>query len=121
MAETYPIGLPTTYLQQDFSEGIPDIVLKSTTDSGGIYKTRLKATGGYAPVTLSLSMNSSQKATFDNWYINTLKFGTLPALLPLYSNPAETMQCYIVSRAWQPLSGKEWILKLVTNVLILQD
>lgn len=120
MAVSYPVGLPTTYLQQDFSEGVPDIVLRSNSDSG-VFKTRLKATGGYAPITLALRMNATQKATFDDWFINDLKFGSLPALLPLYTNPSETMECFITSRAWQLLSGTEWILKLTTTVLVTQD
>ena len=46
MAITWKAGLPTTYLQDDYNEGYPDLILQSPTDSGGVFKRRLKATAG---------------------------------------------------------------------------
>lgn len=123
MAETWLPTLPTVYLQDDYNEGFPDVVLQSPTDSGGVFKTRLKATAGYFPLTVSMIYTSAQKAIFDDFLVNTLKFGTLPVDFPTvtYNTTGNTVPAFIMSRTWKVTSGSSWILTLNLMALLMQD
>lgn len=114
MAISWKAGLPTTYLQDGYDEGFPDIILRSAMDSGGVFKTRLKSTAGYFPLKVSMRYDSTQKASFDLFLKDDLKFGTLPVEFPsvTYNTTGNTVEAFIVGRKWQVVSGNIWILQL---------
>ena len=122
MAITWKAGLPTTYLQDDYNEGYPDLILQSPTDSGGVFKRRLKATAGYMPLVVSMKYTTAQKIIFDNFLTNDLKFGVLPVDFPTatYETTATTVEAFIMTRTWKPVSGTTWILTLNLMVLLTQ-
>ena len=118
MAITWPTTLPKTYLQDGYTEGLPDIILQSSMDSGGVFKRRLKATGGYFPLVVSMKCTSIQKATFDTFFKDDLKFGTLACTFPHYVE-GETIEVFIMGRSWKPTSGTTWILTLNLMALLI--
>jgi hypothetical protein len=90
MAAVWPASLPQRFLQDPgTSEQPPDVILESQMDAGPP-KARRRFTAGFRMVGGSLALTHVQRATLDDFFMNTVQGGALPFdwIHPITSAPA---------------------------------
>jgi hypothetical protein len=90
MAAVWPESLPQRFLQEPgATEQPPDVVLETQMDAGPP-KARRRFTAGFRLVGGSIDLTHAQRATLDDFYMNTLQGGALPFdwIHPITSAPA---------------------------------
>ncbi len=75
--DVWPVGLPQIPLQEGYVETEPNVVKRTDMDEGPA-KQRPRFTRGIRPFHVQVEMEVDQVATFDTFYSETLKDGTLP-------------------------------------------
>lgn len=73
----WPATLPQIPLRDGFVETEPNLVRRTPMDEGPA-KQRLQYTTGIRPFVLQVELDVDQVATFDTFYSDTLRDGTLP-------------------------------------------
>ncbi len=73
---SWPGTLPQNFQVQGFSEQEPDLLLRSEMDAGPA-KLRRRFTAGVRPVTTTLILTQTQKATLSTFFGTTLSGGAL--------------------------------------------
>lgn len=73
----WPSTLPQRPLADDWSEELPDLLLRSPMDIGPA-KTRRRTTAGVTPVQASFRMTPTELAAFRTFYQTTVVSGSVP-------------------------------------------
>ena len=97
---TWPASLPQTPLIAGYKEKVPDLVLRTTMDTGPD-KTRRRATAGVRPFDWPTILTTAQIATLDTFYVTTLNSGALTFTV----NHPRTA----VSETWRFIGPPEYI------------
>lgn len=75
--DVWPVGLPQIPLREGYSESEPDVIKRTDMDEGPA-KQRPRFTVGIRPFRVQVEMDLDQVATFQTFYEDTLKDGTIP-------------------------------------------
>ncbi len=75
--EPWPVGLPQIPLREGYLETEPNIVRRTDMDEGPA-KQRLQYTTGILPFIVQFELDVAQVTTFETFYSETLRDGTLP-------------------------------------------
>lgn len=74
---SWPTSLPQYVLQSGYNEEPLESVIRTPVE-GGNTKSRRRFTGKFMKFDVRLMMTEAQAVTFEDFYWNTLKAGTLP-------------------------------------------
>lgn len=73
---SWPSTLPDFVLRQGYSEKLPNVLIRSQTDTGPA-KVRRRHTTGVREFNIVLSLTPDEADDFDEFFITTLKHGSL--------------------------------------------
>jgi hypothetical protein len=73
----WPGSLPQYVLEAGYQETLEDQIIETQMDAG-VAKIRRRFTGAYRRFTVTVQMDATQAATFEAFYLTTLKGGSLP-------------------------------------------
>jgi hypothetical protein len=77
MPAIYPSTLPQFVLEQGYSEKFQNQTIESSMDSGPM-KSRRRFTKAIREFSITLQLTAAQKATFEDFWLTTLRGGSLP-------------------------------------------
>lgn len=115
LPQTWPVTLPDNFSQNGYSEGNIENYYETTMEQGPP-KRRPKTTYAYKPITGTMLITSAQKADFQDFFTDTIGYGSLPFTMPTYGGT--TMDVYLNSHSIVPKSGLYWTLTLNLKVLV---
>ena len=75
--DVWPVGLPQLVLRDGYAETEPDVIRRTEMDEGPA-KQRPRFTVGIRPFLVQIEVDVDQVATFQTFYEDTLKDGTIP-------------------------------------------
>lgn len=107
-------ALPQIILQTGYQEGDVNNLVKNTMDRGPM-KRRPKSTKAYLPITVNMLLTYTQKATFDTFYTDTIKYGAIPFIMPTYTGT--DMEVFLTRRNLVPKGGNRWTLTMELSTL----
>ena len=74
---TWPANLPQFVNEAGYSESLEDQTIESSMDTGSA-KVRRRFTAAFRKFSVSLTMDPTQAAAFETFYLTTLQGGSLP-------------------------------------------
>ena len=75
--DVWPVGLPQIPLRDGYAETEPDVIRRTEMDEGPA-KQRPRFTVGIRPFLVQIEVDVDQVTTFQTFYEDTLKDGTIP-------------------------------------------
>jgi hypothetical protein len=113
---TWPATLPQSPLLESLSESPPDVVIRTSFDSG-IDQVRPRFTTGVRDMPMQLLLTTAQLATFDAFYTSTI-FGSL-AFDWKHPRTGLTAEFRFKERPgpYQPLTGDLWRVPFILEML----
>lgn len=72
----WPVSLPQYVLEAGYQESLEDQLLETQMDAG-VAKIRRRFTAPYRRFTVTVQMDATQMATFETFFLTTLKGGSL--------------------------------------------
>ena len=72
----WPETLPALPLQDGYSETLPDVVLRTQTETGPA-KTRRRYTAGISPISMTMQLTQTEVGYLDSFFMTTLSCGAL--------------------------------------------
>jgi hypothetical protein len=121
VAAVWPGTLPTYFSVEAFERQGPDNVVRNTTLSGRV-KTRRHSTKTHRTVRGTMMLTQAQVATFETFYLTTLKDGSLP--FQGLTNPltaADTVWLFLADPTQLPFQQSGTHFTLTLELLALPD
>ena len=113
--QTWPITLPDNFLQSGYQEGNINNIVETSMDEGPT-KRRKKNTRAYKPITGKMTIDTTQKAIFQNFFTEDIAYGALPFTMPTYGGG--TVDVYLDNHSVVPRSGTLWTLSMNIRALV---
>ncbi len=74
---TWPVSLPQFVQESGYSESLEDQTVETGMSSGPV-KIRRRFTASFRPIQCTIMCTAAQAATFETFYVTTLRGGSLP-------------------------------------------
>lgn len=104
---TWPVTLPTTPLQDGYSETLPNNIIRTQMDKGPA-KVRKRMTSNVRPISCAFVLTTAQLAIFESFFITDCAYG---AIHFDWAHPrtGSTLDFRFTDQPkYEPMSGTDW-------------